>query len=82
MRAADRMAAAGLALLVTVGPNAQGIAAGARAAGLGADRVVAVPDAAEAAATLRWLLRDGDFVLLKGSRGIHLEKVLEAFALK
>ena len=75
-------AQAGLALLVTVGPNARGIAEGALAAGLGAQRVVAVADATEAAATLRWLLRDGDFVLLKGSRGMHLEKVLEAFALK
>ena len=75
-------AQAGLALLVTVGSHARGIAEGALAAGLAAQRVVAVPDAAAAAATLRWLLRDGDFVLLKGSRGIHLEKVLEAFALK
>jgi len=78
-----RLAAqAGVALLVTVGQHARGIAEGALAAGLGAQRVVAVADATEAAATLRWLLRDGDFVLLKGSRGIHLEKVLEAFALK
>ena len=75
-------AEAGLALLVTVGPHARGIAEGALAAGLAAHRVVAVADAAEAAATLRWRLRDGDFVLLKGSRGVHLEKVLEAFALK
>ena len=75
-------AQAGLALLVTVGPHARGIAEGALAAGLAAHRVVAVADAAEAAATLRWRLRDGDFVLLKGSRGVHLEKVLEAFALK
>ena len=72
----------GLALLVAVGPHARGIADGALAAGLGAQCVVAVADAAEAAATLRWRLRDGDFVLLKGSRGVHLEKVLEAFALK
>ena len=75
-------AQAGLALLVTVGPHARGIAEGALAAGLAAQRVVAVANAAEAAATLRWRLRDGDFVLLKGSRGVHLEKVLEAFALK
>ena len=78
----ELVAQTGVALLVTVGPNARGIADGALAAGLGAQRVVAVADAVEAAATLRWLLRDGDFVLLKGSRGIHLEKVLEAFALR
>lgn len=71
-----------LALVVTVGPNARWIADGAVACGLEAQRVLPVSDARQAADLLRWLLRDGDFVLLKGSRGIHLERVLEAFELK
>mgnify|MGYP003351925774 CR=1 FL=1 len=41
-----------------------------------------VADAQQAAELLRWLLRDGDFVLLKGSRGMQLERVLGAFELK
>jgi UDP-N-acetylmuramyl pentapeptide synthase len=47
-----------------------------------AHRVLPVIDAAQAADLLRWLLRDGDFVLLKGSRGVKLETILEAFELK
>jgi UDP-N-acetylmuramoyl-tripeptide--D-alanyl-D-alanine ligase len=71
-----------LALLVTVGPNARMIADGAVNHGMESPRVLPVSDAQQAADLLRWLLRDGDFVLLKGSRGMHLEKVLEAFELK
>jgi UDP-N-acetylmuramoyl-tripeptide--D-alanyl-D-alanine ligase len=71
-----------LALLVAVGPNAKLIAEGAVNRGMEAQRVLAVADTAQAADLLRWLLRDGDFVLLKGSRAIGLEKILEAFELK
>ena len=74
-------AQAGIALLVAVGPHARGIAEGAVAAGMAAQRVLPVVDATQAAGVLRWLLRDGDFVLLKGSRGMHLEKILEGFTL-
>ncbi|MEI6085636.1 MAG: UDP-N-acetylmuramoyl-tripeptide--D-alanyl-D-alanine ligase, partial [Verrucomicrobiota bacterium] len=69
-------------LLVTVGPNAKWIADGAVNRGLESQRVLPVADAQQAADLLRWLLRDGDFVLLKGSRGMQLEKVLGAFELK
>lgn len=75
-------AQSGLALLVTVGANAKWIADGAVQAGMESHRVLPVSDAQQAADLLRWLLRDGDFVLLKGSRGIRLEKVLEVFELK
>ncbi|MCG3147610.1 MAG: UDP-N-acetylmuramoyl-tripeptide--D-alanyl-D-alanine ligase [Verrucomicrobiae bacterium] len=71
-----------LALLVTVGPNARWIADGAVSRGMESHRVLPVSDAQQAADLLRWLLRDGDFVLLKGSRGMQLEKVLAAFELK
>jgi len=71
-----------LTLLVAVGANGKLIADGAVNRGLEAHRVLPVTDAAQAAELLRWLLRDGDFVLLKGSRGVRLEKVLEAFELK
>jgi UDP-N-acetylmuramoyl-tripeptide--D-alanyl-D-alanine ligase len=71
-----------LALLVTVGPNARWIADGAVRGGMEAHRVLPVSDARQAADLLRWLLRDGDFVLVKGSRGMHLERVLETFELK
>ena len=58
------------------------IADGAVGRGMEAHRVLPVSDAVQAAELLRWLLRDGDFVLLKGSRGEKLERILEAFELK
>ena len=42
------------------------------------DHVLAVNDAVEAAAVLKNLLQPGDTVLVKASRGMKLERVLEA----
>ena len=67
-------AARGVELLVTVGPFAAEIAAAF------AGEAQSVPDAAAAAELLRTLLRDGDTVLVKGSRGVGLEHVAEALA--
>jgi UDP-N-acetylmuramoyl-tripeptide--D-alanyl-D-alanine ligase len=75
-------AQSGLALLVAVGEHGRLIADGAVRGGLEAHRVLPVTDAVQAADLLCWLLRDGDFVLLKGSRGVKLETILEAFELK
>ena len=70
-----------LDLLVVVdgGPGgaAEGIAQGARAAGLAPDRVIAVPDAAAAVDVLRDRLAPGDVVLVKASRGVALERVVD-----
>ncbi len=65
---------AGVELLVTVGPLAQ---AAAEAFGAGA---TALAGAADAARALPGLLRDGDTVLVKASRGVGLEVVAEALA--
>jgi UDP-N-acetylmuramoyl-tripeptide--D-alanyl-D-alanine ligase len=64
---------AGVDVLVTVGP----LAAEAGAALTGGE-VHAVASAAEAAALVPGLLRPGDTVLVKGSRGVGLEVVAEA----
>jgi UDP-N-acetylmuramoyl-tripeptide--D-alanyl-D-alanine ligase len=70
-----------LDLLVVVdgapGGAAEGIAAGARAAGLAPDRVLVVADADEAVPTLRAHLAPGDVLLVKASRGIALERVVD-----
>jgi UDP-N-acetylmuramoyl-tripeptide--D-alanyl-D-alanine ligase len=58
---------------VTVGPGADRIADAAVAGGLPDDRVHRVADRAAAAATLRQVVRDGDVVLVKGSRGAALD---------
>lgn len=71
-------AADACAILLTVGPGASGIAAGAREAGLSADRVVEAADREDALARLRVLLQPGDVVLVKASRGIGLEVLVAA----
>jgi UDP-N-acetylmuramoyl-tripeptide--D-alanyl-D-alanine ligase len=70
-------AAATCDLLVVVGPGAAGIAAGARAAGLDASRVLEVRDREMALEVLRVRLRDGDVVLVKASRGVELDLLVE-----
>ena len=71
-------AAATCDLLVVVGPGASGIAVGAKAAGLDASRVLEAPDRDAALDVLRARLRDGDVVLVKASRGVELDLLVDA----
>jgi UDP-N-acetylmuramoyl-tripeptide--D-alanyl-D-alanine ligase len=67
-------AAAGVDLIVAVGPDAVGIADGAAAAGRRAgEESVHVPDRAAARELLSEVLRPGDVVLVKASRAYGLE---------
>jgi UDP-N-acetylmuramoyl-tripeptide--D-alanyl-D-alanine ligase len=70
-------AAATVDLLVTVGPGAAGIAAGAKAAGLDSSRILEARDREAALDLLRVRLRDGDVVLVKASRGVELDVLVE-----
>ena len=70
-------ASAGVELVVAVGPEGKEILAGAIEAGLSRDSVELFDDAEAAGRALPDLLRDGDRVLFKGSRGVGLEKALE-----
>jgi UDP-N-acetylmuramoyl-tripeptide--D-alanyl-D-alanine ligase len=63
--------------LVVVGRGAAGIADGARAAGLDRSRVVQVADIDAASAAVPPRLRDGDVVLVKASRGIGLDRLVD-----
>lgn len=76
-------AAAGVAeLLVVVGPEAGGIVEGALEAGLDPGRIHTATDADEALDVLRPRLRDRDVILVKASRGIALDRVVDALRLE
>jgi UDP-N-acetylmuramoyl-tripeptide--D-alanyl-D-alanine ligase len=77
-RAVGEAAGRAVAELVVVGTGARAIADGAIGAGLPASRIHAVPDRAAAIALLPSLLRPGDVVLVKASRGAALEAIVDA----
>ncbi len=63
--------------LVVVGPGASGIADGAEAAGLDSAKILRVDDPDVAVETIAARLRDRDVVLLKASRGIALDRLVD-----
>jgi UDP-N-acetylmuramoyl-tripeptide--D-alanyl-D-alanine ligase len=69
----------GVDVVITLGPLAKQMGAGAIEAGMPKDRVLEAGSQAEAAALLTKVSRPGDAVLIKGSRGMKMEKILEAF---
>ncbi len=66
--------------LVVVGRAAAGIAEGALASGMEPGRVSVVADVDAALEFLPPRLRDGDVVLVKASRGIGLERIVDGLA--
>jgi UDP-N-acetylmuramoyl-tripeptide--D-alanyl-D-alanine ligase len=79
--AVGRAAAAVADLLIVVGEGAGGIASGAVDAGLDAPRVHYVADVDAALDALVPRLRDDDVVLVKASRGIGLDRVVDGLRL-
>ena len=73
-------AAATVDVLLVVGPAAEGIADGARAAGLDGSRILRVTDRDAALEALRSRLRPGDVILVKASRGVALDVLVEQLA--
>ena len=76
--AGEEAARSGINELVAVGgPSARNIAEGAIAAGMAADCVHYAENSMAAADLAATLVRAGDIVLVKGSRGIHTEVVVD-----
>jgi len=65
-------------LLISVGPRARWIADEARISGMGAGQITMLTSNAEAIELLRGLLLTSDTVLIKGSRGVAMEVIVEA----
>jgi UDP-N-acetylmuramoyl-tripeptide--D-alanyl-D-alanine ligase len=66
-----------VALLIGVRGLASHIVEGARQAGIPDERAIFVEEPEEAAEILAGKLRAGDVILVKGSRGVHLERCVE-----
>jgi UDP-N-acetylmuramoyl-tripeptide--D-alanyl-D-alanine ligase len=77
-RALGREAGTKLAGVVAVGEHAAAVAGGAREAGLPAARAVAAATPEEAARLAAGWTAPGDWILVKASRGLRLERAVEA----
>ena len=67
----------GIDRLIACGPLSRHLADGARQAGMERARVVEVADAEAAAAAVKATVKQGDAVLVKASRGMKLEQVVQ-----
>jgi UDP-N-acetylmuramoyl-tripeptide--D-alanyl-D-alanine ligase len=63
-------------VLVTVGPRARTIAATAQAAGLASKMITQFENTDDALTYLKTSLVSGDVVLVKGSRGVHMDRIV------
>ena len=68
----------GVDRLITLGPLSRSMAEGAREAGMTAHQIQCAADRQDALTMLQQLLRAGDVVVLKGSRGMAMEHLVNA----
>lgn len=67
----------GIDYLVTVGERAKDIAAEAAKCGLDEDNIYSFDDSAEAGKFIQDRIKAGDFILVKGSQGMRMEKIVK-----
>ncbi len=68
----------GIDCLICIGNEAKNIAKGAEEGGLDGSDIYLFDDNASAIAKLRGIIKPGDVIWIKGSRGMHLEKIAAA----
>ncbi|HOI44178.1 MAG TPA: cyanophycin synthetase, partial [Candidatus Aminicenantes bacterium] len=77
LEAGECAARSGWDILVTIGRLAEDMARGARSAGMPGDRGLSFADSEAAAAAILDIAAAGDLILVKGSRGMKAERVVE-----
>ena len=75
-RIGEKMASFGVDVLFTLGERAEIIAQKARDAGMDAGRVVASKDHRQLLLRLKEIIGRGDWILVKGSRAMSMEKIV------
>lgn len=73
---AGKQAAETADLLITVGVRARGIATGAMEAGMSPEKVIQFEESVKAGRSIQNLLEPGDAILVKGSQGMRMEKIV------
>lgn len=77
LQAGKQVVGYGWDVLVTVGSLSGHLAEGARMAGMTKDQIHSFQDSDEAAEAIGSLVQEGDLILVKGSRGIQTEKIVD-----
>ncbi len=72
-----RAVEAGIDKLIAVGERARDIARGAEEAGMNKDNVFYFPDAVAAGKFTQDRIKEGDIILVKGSQGMRMEKIVK-----
>jgi UDP-N-acetylmuramoyl-tripeptide--D-alanyl-D-alanine ligase len=68
-------------ILITVGPRAKAIKEGAESAGMDTESIFEFMNSLEAGEFLKTFIKPGDFILIKGSQGMRMERTVEAILL-
>jgi len=68
-------------ILIVVGQRAQAIKSGAIDAGMDPNNILEFKDAADAGEFMKTFVKKNDFILVKGSQKMRLERVVEAIIL-
>jgi UDP-N-acetylmuramoyl-tripeptide--D-alanyl-D-alanine ligase len=76
-RIGELVARLGIDVLIVVGEQARRIAIGAQRGGVEPDRIIRCDDVADAIEAVRSVARPGDLVLVKASRVVRLERVVD-----
>jgi len=76
----ESLASTGVDYLITVGQLARQIALGAVKSGMPGSRIFICDSNAEGFGKLEQLLLTGDVVLVKGSRGMRMEEIIQALS--